>query len=192
MDDNKRPYNRKPRSSWLVILTIAFAVVAVTGAGTAWWALQIKEHTDHALKKLFFDFCVVKYQVYKSKDDQAKADKLCKDVWDASLASNISPFLFTKVVAVESAFQCDAVSYAGAFGCAQVLARTWKEKYPDMYSQRGNLFAGAAILRQYLDLFGEEKLALTAYNRGPSMVWAILRGGGNPNENGYAQKVYDV
>lgn len=191
IDSQPRPYNRKPRPNWMFSLSVGLNIIGILGLLIAWWTVSEKQHSDHALKKLYFEFCVNKVQVYRNKDEQGKAEKVCKDIWDASLASNVSPFLFAKVVAVESAFQCDAYSHAGAFGCAQVLVRTWTPHHPDLISQRGNLFAGAAILRGYIDQFGDEGLGLLAYNRGPGPVTAALRAGENPS-NGYDRKVLGV
>jgi soluble lytic murein transglycosylase-like protein len=48
---------------------------------------------------------------------------------------------------------------------------------------------GFKYLRHLLDQFdGNEKLALTAYNRGPGTVSKLLKRGRNP-DNGYAEKV---
>ena len=87
---------------------------------------------------------------------------------------------------------CSTRSHAGAFGCAQVLLSAHRGTFDDLISQRGNLFAGAAILRENLDRRnGDVRLALLDYNRGPGMVTALLRQGVDP-ENGYATKAMRI
>ncbi len=183
---------KRAKTNWLMVLATGMILTGIAGIAAAYWHFGVQQNSDHALKKLYFEFCVQKYLTYRNKDDQAKADRLCKDVWDASLAANISPFLFVKVVEIESAFNCRALSHAGAFGCAQVLLSAHRGTFDDLISQRGNLFAGAAILRENLDRRnGDVRLALLDYNRGPGMVTALLRQGIDP-ENGYATKAMRI
>ena len=182
---------KRTKTNWLMVLATGMILTGIAGIVAAYWQFGAQQNSTHSLKKLYFEFCVQKYLTYR-KDDQAKADRLCKDVWDASLASNISPFLFVKVVEIESAFNCRALSHAGAFGCAQVLLSAHRDTFDDLLSQRGNLFAGAAILRENLDRRnGDVRLALLDYNRGPSAVTALLRQGVDP-ENGYAVKAMRI
>ena len=52
-----------------------------------------------------------------------------------------------------------------------------------------NLRVGFKYLRSLIDRYhGNEKLALTAFNRGPGTVDKLLERGRNP-DNGYAEKV---
>ncbi len=54
-----------------------------------------------------------------------------------------------------------------------------------------NLRLGFGYLRMLLDRYGDTRLALLAYNRGPGTVEGLLAAGEDP-ENGYAERVLSV
>lgn len=86
--------------------------------------------------------------------------------------------LLEALVEVESAFQADAVSRAGAMGLAQLMPATAKALgVLNPFDARANLDGGARFLRAMLDRFGSVSLALAAYNAGPG---AVLRSRGVP------------
>jgi len=184
----------------LMVFCVLMLVVGLVGIGGGLWIYQKQQLGDHALKRLYFEFCVQQYQVYRGKDDKARADKTCKDIWDGALAASVdsgiavNPFVMVRVVAIESEFQCDAVSPVGAFGCAQVMiAAHGLEPFGcSVIEQRCNIYSGARILADELRRFNNDlRLALLAYNRGPSIVTALLRQGIDP-ANGYAAKVMRI
>jgi soluble lytic murein transglycosylase-like protein len=109
-------------------------------------------------------------------------------------AEGVDPDLFYHLVRVESSFRPDVVSAAGAVGLAQLLPSTARALDPtveraDLFAPDTNLRLGARYLRRLLDRYrGNVRLALLAYNRGPTRVSRILREGGDP-ANGYARRV---
>jgi soluble lytic murein transglycosylase-like protein len=106
----------------------------------------------------------------------------------------IAPKMAFGLVKAESSFRTRAVSPVGAIGLTQVMPATARWLVPgttraDLENTDTNLRIGFAYLRRLIDQYdGDEKLALTAYNRGPGTVAKVMRRGGDP-DNGYADKV---
>ena len=83
------------------------------------------------------------------------------------------PFGFVKaVIRIESAFQTDAVSHAGAMGLMQLMPRTAASlNVTDAFDPRQNIFGGAKFLRILIDRYdGDINLILAAYNAGDVAV----------------------
>ena len=91
---------------------------------------------------------------------------------EASEAYDV-PFGFIKaVMRIESAFQSDAVSHAGAMGLMQLMPRTAESlDVDDPFDVRQNIFGGARFLRILIDRYdGDINLILAAYNAGDVAV----------------------
>jgi soluble lytic murein transglycosylase-like protein len=96
------------------------------------------------------------------------------DGWIAEAAHrfDISPAWIRRVMRLESAFQPQAVSRAGAMGLMQIMPRTYAElrvRYglgADPFHPHDNILAGAAYLRELYDRYGANGF-LAAYNAGP-------------------------
>jgi len=94
--------------------------------------------------------------------------------WIAEAAHrfDISPAWIRRVMRLESAFQPQAVSRAGAMGLMQIMPGTYGElraRYglgPDPFHPHDNILAGAAYLRELYDRYGASGF-LAAYNAGP-------------------------
>lgn len=101
--------------------------------------------------------------------------------------------LLEALVEVESAFQPNAVSRAGAMGLAQLMPATARALgVLNPFDARANVDGGARFLRAMLDRFGSVSLALAAYNAGPG---AVLRSRGVPANSEtptYVRKVLDA
>ncbi len=91
--------------------------------------------------------------------------------------------MLAAVANVESRFEPNARSTAGALGLLQVLPSTAKELALDTSTPATNVLAGARYLRMLLDRFHSTELALAAYNAGPS---AVRRHTGAPNRTSRA------
>jgi soluble lytic murein transglycosylase-like protein len=119
---------------------------------------------------------------------------LAADIHEAALQEKIEPRLAFGLVRAESSFRPNAVSVVGAVGLTQLMPATarWIEpgtSRKDLLNPETNLKVGFKYLHRLIDQFdGNEKLALTAYNRGPGTVAKILDRGRDP-DNGYAEKV---
>jgi soluble lytic murein transglycosylase-like protein len=119
---------------------------------------------------------------------------LAEDIHQAALAEKIAPRVAFGLVKAESSFRTRAVSPVGAVGLTQLLPSTARWLVPgttrsDLMKPETNLRVGFQYLRYLMDKYeGDEKLALTAYNRGPGTVSKLLARGKDP-DNGYAEKV---
>ncbi len=119
---------------------------------------------------------------------------LSAQIYDIALSEGIDPDLAFRLVSVESEFTRTAVSPAGAVGLTQMMPSTARQIDPrltreDLFHRETNLRLGFSYLRELINSYGGDlRLALLAYNRGPAVVDAIRRQGGNP-ENGYTRAV---
>jgi hypothetical protein len=83
----------------------------------------------------------------------------------------VDPLLLAAIVKAESGFDPDAVSARGAVGLMQILPSTANEEADRLLEPARNLDCGGAYLRSLLEAFGGDlKLALAAYNAGPTQV----------------------
>lgn len=88
----------------------------------------------------------------------------------------LDPKLLHALVVVESAYDPQAVSAAGAAGLAQLMPGTGAELgIADRFDPVQNLDGGAAYLARQLVRFGDLRLALAAYNAGPARVARLGR-----------------
>jgi hypothetical protein len=121
--------------------------------------------------------------------------KLAHQISEAAVEQGIEPALAFGLIRAESSFRTQATSRVGAVGLTQLMPRTaaWMEPgvtRSQLRDPETNLRIGMRYLRYLLDKYeGDEKLALTAYNRGPGTVDRALRRGRSP-DNGYADFVY--
>lgn len=119
---------------------------------------------------------------------------LAEQIHTAAIDAELDPGMAFGLVAAESSFRTAAISPVGAIGLTQVMPATAREVEPgttrsELMHAETNLRIGFSYLRKLIDQYqGNERLALTAYNRGPGTVDRVLKHGGNP-DNGYAEKV---
>lgn len=92
---------------------------------------------------------------------------------------DLSVELLKAVARVESAFDPQAVSHAGAQGLMQLMPATARAMgVTDPFDPAQSIEGGARYLRKMLDRFDDDlELALAAYNAGPT---AVTRYGGIP------------
>jgi soluble lytic murein transglycosylase-like protein len=80
--------------------------------------------------------------------------------------------LLVAVARAESQFDSTARSSAGAVGVLQLMPATADALGVDPTDPHANVVAGARYLRSLFNRFGSSRLALAAYNAGPSSVTA--------------------
>ncbi len=122
------------------------------------------------------------------------SEPLAAEIHQAAVANGISPKVAFGLVRAESGFRPRVVSPVGAVGLTQLMPATARWLKPgvtrrDLENPSVNLKLGFSYLRQLIDEYhGNERLALTAFNRGPGTVNKLIKRGRNP-DNGYADKV---
>lgn len=90
---------------------------------------------------------------------------------EAASETGLDIELLKAVAAIESCFNPEAVSKAGAKGIMQLMPNTAKQLgVTNIFDPRENILAGARYLKQMLERFKEYELALAAYNAGPGNV----------------------
>lgn len=131
----------------------------------------------------------LKVLILKPGIDHALARRIARAVQLECARAGQDPNLVLSIMAVESGFNPDAVSAAGAEGLMQVMP-LWKKPLgvDHLREPEVSIRAGVHILTQYQRMFGDLDLTVTAYNRGPGAVNQDLQAG-TPPQNGYSAKV---
>ncbi len=97
----------------------------------------------------------------------------------------LDPLMVAAVIEIESRFDPFAVSQAGAYGLMQLMPPTAQELFPGrkplkaayLFNPVLNVELGTAYMAQLLRRFdGDLQRALIAYNAGPSVARALVRG----------------
>ncbi len=107
---------------------------------------------------------------------------LAAQIHDEAIRAGLDPELAFRLVKVESNFNPQARSSANAFGLAQVqlpTARHYDARVTekDLYDPQHNLRIGFRYLVDLNDRYANMRLALLAYNVGPSRLQDIIDGG---------------
>ena len=118
--------------------------------------------------------------------DEALA-RLTRSIADESEKHSLDPMLVMAIIEVESRFDQKAVSPQGALGLMQVQpivvaalveeGRISPADNPQKLNLKDpvvNVKVGASYLAHMKDLFGDLKIALTAYNAGPTWVSKMI------------------
>jgi peptidoglycan lytic transglycosylase len=118
---------------------------------------------------------------------------------------DLDPALLAAVIYRESKFDADARSSSGAIGLMQLLPDTAKgiavhtggQKFvvEDLYDPEINVRYGSFYLRRLLRKYGDERLALAAYNAGQANVDRWIEEGGEiqfPETQQYVDEVLEL
>jgi soluble lytic murein transglycosylase-like protein len=120
----------------------------------------------------------------------AAGQPLVGEIEAAAARYGVDPALLAGLVWTESSFRPDVVSSAGAIGLGQLMPFTANSLGVDPWDPAENLDGAARFLSGLIQQFGDERIALAAYNAGPG---AVSRAGGVPSENAgrYADTVLE-
>lgn len=116
-------------------------------------------------------------QAYEERPITSQYDAL---IVNTALQFDLEPAFVKAVVHVESAFDSNAVSRAGAMGLMQLMPDT-AARYDltrDLFDARKNIHVGVQHLKELMDRYDKDKkLSLAAYNAGEG---AVSKYGGIP------------
>jgi hypothetical protein len=119
-----------------------------------------------------------------SESERERILAVQKIVAQAANEHGIDPDLINAVIWVESRFDPEAKSPAGARGLMQLmpataayLAKQMGEHNPRAYDPAFNVRAGALYLAEMIEKFGDERYAVAAYHAGPGNVKRWLEAG---------------
>ena len=106
-------------------------------------------------------------------------DYLQRIVWQAAQRYKLDPLLLSAIVKQESNWDPKVVSEAGAIGLTQVMPKTGLSECgltkKQLFDQEKNADCGAMYFAKQLKRFKSVKLALCAYNAGPTLVGRLGR-----------------
>ncbi len=114
-----------------------------------------------------------KYTPYMSFDDQAKISRrgIVRLVRKYSKIYGVDANLALAVLEVESDYDPEAESNAGAQGLMQIMPETQEELgLESPFDPEANIEAGVRYLKKMLSLYSPIEYALAAYNAGPKRV----------------------
>jgi len=140
--------------------------------------IKRKRRVRRKLAALFsFVFCF--FAIYALTSDRgpgSSSEHSQSSIWEtvqvASSQYQIPSELVLAIIKVESNFNSRAKSQAGAMGLMQLMPGTAREmKVGNPFDPRENIWGGVGYFHKMLKRFnGDVRLALAAYNAGPSNV----------------------
>lgn len=139
--------------------------------------------SSHAREESLF----LKMLIIRPTLDPVLARRIASAVQAECLLYGQDPNLVLAIIAIESSFNPNAVSPAGAIGLMQVMP-VWKKtlEVDDLTNPEVSIRAGVQIFAHYQQMFRDEARALAAYNMGPG----VAEPGAAANK--YAEKVLDL
>jgi len=119
---------------------------------------------------------------------------LSQKIHDAATRASLDPHLVEAIIKVESNFSAKATSKKGAMGLMQVTEATADQcEIHDPYHEVDNLMGACEYLRLLMNRYqGNLKLALAAYNAGPSNVDRYKGIPPFPETQSYVQQVLSL
>ena len=185
---------------FLSLPVLSLAILASLGFGhTEAGILHDNAPSSVAIAASQSDIALRSLQVERRERVRAYANgfaierQLAERIYDAAVNEGVIPDLAFRLVKVESSFRQRAIGPAGSIGYTQVQPRTARWMDPsvsreDLFEVETNLRLGFRYLKMMQDRYGDTRLALLAYNRGPGTVTTVLATGEDP-ANGYARRV---
>ncbi len=166
-----------PVSRIVCALVVALAVAAVPRPAEAqifaWKDADGNQvFSDRAPTREYRTFAVAGSTLRSTRQATGKYAGRYEGIIDEAAARHsVRPDLVRAVIQVESGFDPRARSPKGAMGLMQLMPATAAEfGVRNPYNPADNVRGGVAYLRSLLNRYGNETLALAAYNAGPGAV----------------------
>jgi soluble lytic murein transglycosylase-like protein len=161
----------------IVLLIVAgYLVTAITVAGKNYKPKELYLHDYYAMC-LENDYNTITLTDNEEDTSTQQTGISVRSVYNRIIKKKsdkyrIESSLLKAVIKVESNWNSEAVSHAGAMGLMQLMPTTAKElKITNPFNPEDNIDGGARYLRYLLDKFnGNLSYALAAYNAGPTRV----------------------
>ena len=138
------------------------------------------------------DIIFLKILILNGRVERGLARKIAGAVRRNSVIYRKDPDLVLAIIYNESYFNSTVVSRTGAIGLMQIMP-FWKDVYvvEDLADIETNIRCGLQVLTVYEKMYqGSLELALSAYNRGPSMVdWDLMKQRDPVTQNDYAPRI---
>ena len=152
--------------------------------------LNYKKEVKKQIRKIAY--------LYQTNLKKSKLEVVSEHIFEYSQKYGYDPLFLTALIITESSFNNSAKSHQGAIGLMQILPATgsalasetqmiWKGK-KTLYDPEVNIALGAFYLNKLLIRFQDLRLALEAYNHGPTQLKQYLKRGIHPKK--YSNKVY--
>jgi hypothetical protein len=160
------PIDKKVYICFLVMVMMAASPVSAAepGAGTARLVVRVDRRTGRLIR--------ASAQPSAPPASTARANAAVAPlVAGAARRHGVDPLLVDSVIQVESAYNPYALSPKGAQGLMQLMPATARMLgVNNSFDPRQNIEAGVRYLKQLKTLYGDDRLALAAYNAGPGAV----------------------
>ena len=138
---------------------------------------------------------------YSTGLDLESQNQIPQWIYEESRKYDYDPFLLTAVIVTESSFNNWAKSHKGALGLMQIRPKTGRamavevnlpwEGNPTLFEPASNIALGTYYLSKLRDRFNNDvKLALEAYNHGPTRLQKYIQQGKRPVD--YSTKVLKI
>lgn len=169
--------NRAAAAAWFSEALRRHPTAAEQGCATVWLNLLGIEVTRPRWRVRTIDEYAAFVHAANPRLSGGQARWLGAAVIEASARSRLDPRLLAAVIYIESRFNHQSISSAGAEGLGQLMPETAEGLGVDPRDPLQNLVGAASLLRLNLDQFRNLPLALAAYNAGSG---AVRRWGGIP------------
>lgn len=189
-----------------VMFSITILFVVLGAAAIMWYLNKKSQHLENEFETRLHEtrisinnnvneqIILLKIMVLNDNVDMELARNISKSVYRWSRAYGQDPDLMLALIKIESNFDPNALSAAGAEGLTQIMPfwyEIFKEPAGTFKDVNKSIEYGYRILTLYEGQYGAIDMALTAYNRGHYRIEADLINGKDP-ANGYAKKVLDL
>jgi len=111
------------------------------------------------------------YMIFGAAAERVDRQRILKLIRKFSRRHNMDSLLVQAVLEVESGYDVQACSHAGAEGLMQIMPETQKDLGLETpFDPASNIEAGVRYLKMMLERFSDIETALAAYNAGPTSV----------------------